>query len=199
MDLIIATKNRGKLEEIKALLKDLDVKISSLADLHNIPEIVEDGKTFLENARKKAQITAKAAGKWVLADDSGLAVDALHGAPGVNSARFAGKQGDYDSNNSKLLHEMDKIPDGKRKAHFICVAVLLSPEGKEWSVEERCDGEIIRELRGAKGFGYDPLFFIPTMEKTMAELNMDEKNKISHRGKAFRKIKEIIKKLTLKE
>jgi len=127
-----------------------------------------------------------------LADDSGLAVEALGGAPGVISARYAGMDGDHVANNKKLLQEMKDISQGKRQAAFICCMVLASPDGKEWDVEDRCEGEIAFELTGSGGFGYDPLFFVPQFGKTMAELTMDQKNSISHRGKALRHMKDVL-------
>jgi len=194
MEIIVATKNKGKLIEIRDLLKDLRVDVSSLEDYPDIPEIVEDKDSFLENSRKKSSVVTKATGKWSLADDSGLVVDALNGAPGIRSARYAGKQGDHAANNRKLLEEMREVPDGKRRARFVCAMVITSPDGTQWDIEESCEGEILRELKGSGGFGYDPLFFIPDKGFTMAELPLNEKNKISHRGKALRHMKEIIKK-----
>jgi len=193
MELILATKNKHKVEELKKLFDDADLKMFSLLDLPNIPNVIEDGKTFLENARKKAREIAALTGKMTLADDTGLAVNALDGAPGVYSARYSGRDKDYQANNQKLLEEMIKIPDEKRQAAFVCVMVLITPDGKEFDVEGRCEGMILKELKGDGGFGYDPLFFIPHLNKTLAELSMDEKNKISHRGIALRKIREIIR------
>jgi XTP/dITP diphosphohydrolase len=192
MNLILATRNNGKVEELRALLEGMPVELASLADHPEVPRIVEDGDTFLANARKKAREVAQAAGQWALADDSGLAVDALGGAPGVISARYAGKDGDHAANNAKLLDEMKDVPAGKRQAAFICCMVLASPDGKEWDVEDRCEGEIAFELTGSGGFGYDPLFFVPQFGKTMAELTMDQKNSISHRGKALRHMKDVL-------
>ncbi len=192
MDLVLATRNRGKVAELKAMLKSKGVKVTSLEDHPEIPEIEEDGKTFLENARKKAYAVAKATGCITLADDSGLVVKALGGAPGVNSARYAGKQGDYAANNEKLLKEMRYVPDGKRQAAFVCTMVLADPGGMEWHVEGRCEGVITREYKGTGGFGFDPLFFVPEEGATMAELPMDRKNAISHRGKALQKMYEIL-------
>lgn len=192
MYLILATRNNGKVEELEALLEGMSVKLASLADHPEVPKTVEDGDTFLANARKKAREVAQAAGQWALADDSGLAVDALGGAPGVISARFAGRDGDHAANNVKLLEEMKDVPVGKRQAAFICCMVLASPDGKEWDVEDRCEGEIAFELTGSGGFGYDPLFFVPQFGKTMAELTMDQKNSISHRGKALRHMKDVL-------
>lgn len=192
MDIVLATRNRGKLEELRALLRGLPVRITSLADHPEVPEIVEDGATFLENARKKARSVMKATGQWALADDSGLEVDQLGGEPGVRSARYAGKNGDHPANNAKLLDEMRDIPAGRRQAAFVCTMVLASPNGREWDVEDRCEGEIGFDLKGSGGFGYDPLFYIPKFSRTMAELTMDEKNAISHRGKALRHMGQVL-------
>jgi len=192
MNLILATRNNGKVEELRALLKGLSVELTSLADHPDLPKTVEDGDTFLANARKKAHEVAKATGQWALADDSGLAVEALDGAPGVISARYAGKDGDHAANNSKLLEAMKDVPAGKRQAAFVCCMVLASPDGKEWHVEDRCEGEIVFELTGTGGFGYDPLFYVEQFGKTMAELEMDQKNSISHRGKALRQMKDVL-------
>lgn len=192
MNLILATRNDGKVEELRALLEGMPVELTSLVDHPDVPKTVEDGSTFLANARKKAHEVAKATGQCALADDSGLAVDALDGAPGVISARYAGKDGDHAANNQKLLKEMEDVPEGKRQAAFVCCMVLASPDGREWDVEDRCDGEIAFELTGSGGFGYDPLFFVPQFGKTMAELTMDQKNSISHRGKALRHMKDVL-------
>lgn len=192
MDIVIATKNRDKLSELKSLLEGLHIGIASLFEYPEIPDIVEDGASFEENARKKALAVAQATAGWALADDSGLAVDALGGEPGIYSARFAGRQGDYAANNAKLIEVMRDIPDGKRGAAFVCAIVLMAPDGREWTVEGRCAGTILRGPKGSYGFGYDPLFFIPEEDKTMAELPSDRKNEISHRGRALAKIREIL-------
>jgi len=192
MDIILATRNSGKVDEIRRLLADMDVRLSFLEDHPGVPDIFEDGDTFLENAMKKAREAAHATGMWSLADDSGLVVDALGGRPGVHSARYAGKQGDYEANNRRLLEEMAEVPNGSRQARFECVLALVSPDGREWSVEGRCEGEIGRELKGSGGFGFDPLFYVSGKGKTMAELPMEVKNKISHRGRALVKMREIL-------
>ena len=192
MEIVLATRNEGKVKELRAMLSGLDFVVTSLADHPEVPEIVEDGGTFLENARKKARAVVEITGRMALADDSGLAVDALGGLPGVNSARYAGTQGDYKANNEKLLREMADVPDGERSAAFVCTMVLARPGGEEWDVEGRCEGRIIREYRGSGGFGYDPLFYVPAEGLTMAELPMGRKNEISHRGKALAQMKEIL-------
>jgi XTP/dITP diphosphohydrolase len=194
MELVLATHNQGKVVELRAMLEGLTVRLSSVIDYHypRIPEIVEDGETFLDNARKKAHTVAEATGRLALADDSGLVVEALGGEPGVHSARYAGRQGNYRANNEKLLAEMAEVPDGKRQAAFVCVMVLAEPDGEEWVVEGRCEGEILRDYRGEGGFGFDPLFFVPGEKATMAELSIERKNQISHRGQALAKMKQII-------
>jgi XTP/dITP diphosphohydrolase len=192
MEIVLATRNEGKVRELVAMLSGLDIVVTSLVDHPEIPEIVEDGETFLENARKKARAVVEITGRMVLADDSGLVVRALGDAPGVNSARYAGRQGDNKANNEKLLGEMADVPDGERGAAFVCTMVLAGPGGEEWDVEGRCEGRIIREYRGSGGFGYDPLFYVPAEGLTMAELPMGRKNEISHRGRALRKMKKIL-------
>jgi XTP/dITP diphosphohydrolase len=192
MRLVLATRNKNKVEELLHLLAGLDVRLSSLLDHPEVPEVVEDGATFLANAQKKAHEVASATGEWALADDSGLVVEALGGEPGVHSARYAGKQGDYAANNRKLLAEMQGVPDGKRQAAFVCTMVLASPAGQEWTATGRCDGRIIRELTGSMGFGFDPLFYVEAERATMAELPMARKNAISHRGRALAKMREIL-------
>lgn len=192
MQLVLATHNKGKIREILKLLDGVDVSITSLGDQPEVPDIVEDGLTFLENARKKAHAVARAADSWALADDSGLEVCALGGKPGIHSARYAGRQGDNAANNRKLLEEMRHVPDGERQAAFVCVMVLAAPDGREWAVEGRCEGEIGRRLKGTEGFGFDPLFYLPQESKTMAELPLERKNALSHRGQALRKIREVV-------
>jgi len=192
MELVLATRNEGKVRELRAMLEGLGVEVSSLADHPEVGEIVEDGATFLANARIKARAVAEVTGRMALADDSGLQVAALGGAPGVMSARYAGRQGDHRANNEKLLREMEGVPDGERQAAFVCAMVLAQPGGLEWDVEGRCEGRITREYSGSRGFGFDPLFFVPSENATMAELTMERKNEISHRGRALHRMKEIL-------
>lgn len=192
MHLVLATRNRGKVAELLELLGGLKIGISSLADYPDIPDVQEDGKTFLDNARKKARLVMRATGRWTLADDSGLVVDRLGGEPGVRSARYAGRQGDHAANNRKLLSEMKGVPDDERCAAFVCAMILASPDGREWDVEGRLEGVIARGPAGSGGFGFDPLFYVPEEGKTVAELSMARKNEISHRGRALNKIREIL-------
>jgi XTP/dITP diphosphohydrolase len=192
LELIIATRNAGKVREIRKALKGLGLRIYSLGDFSDVPDIDEDGKSFTENALKKARFFSRYFGKLTIADDSGLEVDALKGLPGIYSARYAGKWASNRENNRKLLREMEGVPLSKRGARFNCAMAIVSHDGKEAVAEGSCKGRIgFREV-GKKGFGYDPLFILPQYGKTMAQLSLLEKNRISHRGKALRKLREII-------
>lgn len=191
--LVIASHNEGKIREIKEILFDLNLDLKSLKDFPDIPEIVEDGKTFEENALKKARVVFSTLQTPVLSDDSGLEVYALNMQPGVYSARFAGEPKDYQKNNQKLLKFLENYHDDERKARFRCVVVFKTFE-TEQIVEGFCTGRIITELRGSGGFGYDPLFIPDGYQQTFAELPQDIKNSISHRGSAFNQIKSVIKK-----
>jgi len=195
MQLVLATRNRGKIREIKYILSDFPIEIKSLLDFPNIPEIEETGNTFEENALIKAKTVAKLTGLPALADDSGLAVDCLNGAPGVYSARYAGEGADDKKNNEKLLRELEGIPLERRGAAFVCVIALCIPKGNCYIEEGKCKGVISLSPRGSYGFGYDPIFFLPDYGKTMAELPLEVKNQISHRYKALKKIKSLIRKL----
>jgi XTP/dITP diphosphohydrolase len=184
--IVLATRNEGKVRELREMLKDFPVDLRSLNDFGPIPEAVEDGASFDENAYKKAHFTAKVLGLPAMADDSGLVVAALDGAPGVYSARYAGeKAGDAD-NIAKLLAEMADRSD--RNAAFECVISIAVPSGPALTYEGRCEGEITREPRGKGGFGYDPVFYSPELGKTFAESAMDEKNRVSHRGRALAQV-----------
>ncbi|MDL1972903.1 MAG: XTP/dITP diphosphatase [Deltaproteobacteria bacterium] len=195
MQIVLATRNRGKIREIKYILSDLPIEIKSLLDFPNIPEIEEKGNTFEENALIKAKTVAKLTGLPALADDSGLAVDCLNGAPGVYSARYAGEGADDKKNNEKLLRELEGIPLERRGAAFVCVIALCIPKGNCYIEEGKCKGVISLSPRGSYGFGYDPIFFLPDYGKTMAELPLEVKNQISHRYKALKKIKSLIRNL----
>ena len=193
-NLVLATKNPGKVREFRALFWDLPrLRVQALDELGKLPDVVEDGKTFEENAIKKAREIAAATGQLVLADDSGLEVDALGGRPGVHSARYAGRQGNDEANNDKLLAELAHVPDGQRRARFRVVLVLADPNGPlgdDVHIEEGvCEGEILRGRRGSDGFGYDPLFKPDGHEQSMAELPPEEKNSISHRASAAAKMR----------
>lgn len=192
MELIVATKNKKKLEEIKELLKGLKFKISSLADYPNSPRIIENGKTFRDNAIKKAVKIAKFSGKLTLGEDSGLCVDALGGKPGVYSSRFAGKGKSDQQNNLKLLKLLEDKPLNKRKAHYVCAVALADKYGLVGVTEGTCNGLIGFEFKGHFGFGYDPLFVIPKYKKTFAQLGGGVKHKMSHRFRALKKAKVIL-------
>jgi len=181
--LVIATKNKGKSAEIKGFLKDFPIDVKDLNDFGPIPEAVEDGKTFEENAYKKASFTAKILGLPALADDSGLEVEALAGEPGVYSARYAGPNATDPENNAKLIQALSGSRD--RKARFCCVLSLAVPTGPALTYEAFCEGIILDSPRGGSGFGYDPLFLYPSAGKTFAEMTMEEKLAVSHRGRAL--------------
>jgi len=187
--LVLATQNEGKIQEIKLLLQRPGLEILSLSDLPDLaPEVIEDGATFEDNARKKAIEIAKWSNLPALADDSGLLVDTLDGKPGVESARFAGIDGDSEANMAKLLSLMKSFPDGERQARFKACIVVAAPDGRTWEVEGSVEGLITREKRGQGGFGYDPVFFYPELRKTFAEIDPAEKNIHSHRGKALKSL-----------
>ena len=184
MRLLIATHNEGKRVEYAALLCDLGPEIVSLADLGVDAVVEEDGASYAENALLKARGYAFGAGLVTLADDSGLEVDGLNGAPGIHSARYGGSGVSDAERCMKLLREMECVPDGRRGARFRCVIALVWPDGREETVEGTCEGWIARQPRGENGFGYDPVFYIPEYECTMAELPTAVKNRISHRARA---------------
>lgn len=185
-EIVIASKNKGKIREIRQIYSDLPV---SVVEDPGLPEVLEDGATFAENARKKALQIARTSGKWALADDSGLEVDALAGAPGVHSARWSGR-GD-EGNNEKLLAELRDVPPPARTARYRAVVVVATPDGRVIAeADGACEGVIGFDRRGSGGFGYDPLFVVPALGRTMAELDPATKNSISHRGQALRRLRE---------
>lgn len=184
--LVIATRNKGKTAEIRDLLKDFPVEIKNLDDFGPIPEVVEDGDTFDENAYKKASFTARILGYPALSDDSGLVVEALNGAPGVHSARWAGSDASDAQRCKKLLKALEGQTN--RAAAFECVISIAVPEGPALTYEDRCEGLIERAPAGENGFGYDPVFFFPPLKKTFAQLTMAEKSRVSHRGKALQQV-----------
>ncbi|MBL7179284.1 MAG: XTP/dITP diphosphatase [Desulfobacterales bacterium] len=188
MILVIATQNRGKTAEIRDLLKEFNVTIKNLDDFGPIPAVEEDGTTFDENAYQKASFTARTLGLPALADDSGLLVDALQGAPGVHSARYAGASATDEERCLKLLEEMKA--KSNRKAAFECVISIAVPAGQALTYEARCEGLVADKPSGSNGFGYDPVFFYPPLNKTFAELTMEEKSRVSHRGKALAQLKD---------
>jgi XTP/dITP diphosphohydrolase len=188
--LILGTRNRKKRQEIVQILSAPELTFGDLSEWPQAPEIEEDGSTFEENACKKASVLAVDLGHWVLGEDSGLVVPVLRGEPGVYSARFAGKQGDDEANNNKLLSELEGVPDEKRGAYYVCTAALADPRGKIHAlVEGRCHGVILRERHGAGGFGYDPLFLIPEYHKTFGELSAVVKDALSHRARALERLR----------
>ncbi|MCX5869189.1 MAG: XTP/dITP diphosphatase [Deltaproteobacteria bacterium] len=181
--LILATTNTNKVKEFQEILKDFPIEIRSLADFGPLPEAIEDGETFDDNAYKKAIHTAKILGFPAIADDSGLVVEALNGAPGVYSARYAGEKATDKENVDKLLQDMQGIKN--RRAAFQCVLSIAVPSGPALTYEGSCEGILLDERRGETGFGYDPIFYFEDLGKTFAECTMEEKNKVSHRGKAL--------------
>lgn len=184
--LLIATTNRGKLKEIARLLPGIN--LLTLSDFPDLPEVVEDGDTFQANAQKKAVESARASGLLTLADDSGLEVDALNGAPGVHSARYSGDNATDATNNALLLKNIADISDADRTARFRCVIAVSQPNGIVETAGGTCEGVILRAERGNGGFGYDPLFLVPERDLTFAELDPETKNGVSHRGRALRAI-----------
>lgn len=192
--LVIASGNEGKVAEIKAVLADCPFEIRSLKDYQDVPAVVEDGDSFFANALKKARTVAELTGEMTLADDSGLEVDALDGAPGIYSARYAGENATDEENNRKLLSRLAAVPAGKRTATFKCVLVLYNPDGTYEYLEGDWRGLIHNEPAGDRGFGYDPVFFLPERGITVAQLPDDLKNSISHRGQALHKLRDRLKK-----
>lgn len=185
--LVLATRNPGKTTEIRELLQGFPVEIKNLSDFGPIPEVEEDGDTYDANAYKKASFTARVLGVPALADDSGIAVDALNGAPGVHSARYGGQSACDEDRRRKLLAEMEGRTH--RKAAFECVISLAVPSGPALTYEGRCEGVLAEAPAGANGFGYDPIFYYPPLQKTFAELTREEKSRVSHRGKALRELR----------
>lgn len=191
--LILGTRNKKKIQEITPLLADLSISLVDVGQLPDVPEIPEEGNTFLANASAKAQGVARAAREWTLAEDSGLVVPALNGEPGVDSAIYAGTHGEDGANNVKLLAKIATVPEAERGAYYVCVAVLCSPDGEIKAVTEgRCHGRIVSEAHGGGGFGYDPLFLIPEYHKTFGELAPVVKAALSHRAKAITNLRPAI-------
>jgi XTP/dITP diphosphohydrolase len=193
MKIVFASSNEGKVKEIKEMLEGMGIELVSLKDYADMPEIVEDGKSFLENALKKAKIVSEITGETVLADDSGLEVDILGGEPGIYSSRYAGENATDEENTAKLLSRLKDIPQEKRGASFRCVLVLYRKDGSYRYFEGKWRGQIIDESRGNNGFGYDPIFLVPELKMTAAELTEEIKNKISHRGQAFAQLKKSLR------
>ncbi|MFH0959085.1 MAG: XTP/dITP diphosphatase [Pseudomonadota bacterium] len=184
--LVIATRNRGKFVEIARLLRGTEVDLLSLDDFPELPDVLEDGETFEENALKKARFVSTSLGLPALADDSGLCVDALSGRPGVMSARYAGPKADDRLRYIKILEEMREIEDHLRTARFVCAVALVCPGGQEELFRGVCEGLILREPRGVGGFGYDPIFYYEELGRSFGELDLETKNLVSHRGRALK-------------
>ena len=198
IELLVATTNPSKLAEVQAFLSSWPIRIRSLRDLKDPPAVVENGATFEANALKKARTLADFSGLLTLADDSGLEVEALGGAPGIYSARYCGREGDDAENNRKLLRELTGVAEAKRTSRFVCALALCAPEEfamADWTVRETCDGLIACELTGVNGFGYDPLFFYAPFGKTFGEIDRETKATVSHRGKALKKLAQALPQL----
>lgn len=192
MQLVLATNNKGKVKEIKQLLTDLPITILTADDFLEFPDVEETGETFVENALLKANAIAEFCDLPALADDSGLEVDALDGAPGVYSARYASEDGNAVKNNDKLIKELKNVPDGQRTARFKCVIAINWGDGTTDTVEGAVEGVIAHDIAVGNGFGYDPVFYYPPAKKRFSEMTMEEKNSVSHRGKALQKARELI-------
>lgn len=186
-EVILASRNAGKIEEFTILLRGLVKKMSSLCDLDTVYDVIENGDTYSENALKKALFISLQMNKTCLADDSGLEVETLDGRPGIFSSRFAGEKSTDEENISKLLSQLIDKPN--KKARFVCSLALVFPGGRQLTAEGQCEGIILDKPRGTRGFGYDPVFFLEDLNKTMAELTLDEKNQISHRARAVGELK----------
>jgi XTP/dITP diphosphohydrolase len=187
-EVIIATKNPGKAKEFEHIFSSRGIKVRTLLDFPEIPDVDETGSTFEENAILKADAVAQALGKMVIGDDSGLIVDALEGRPGIYSARYAGEPKNDENNTDKVLSELKGLPEEKRSARFYCALAVAIPGQETMTVSGTCEGRILEERRGSNGFGYDPVFYVPEKGLAMAELSSDEKNKISHRANALKKL-----------
>jgi XTP/dITP diphosphohydrolase len=194
--IIVGTRNRKKLQEILEILGDMNLKFADLSRFPSAPEVIEDRATFEANARKKATKLAFDLHQWVIGEDSGLVVPVLSGRPGVYSARYAGKHGDDEANNDRLLAELAPLPDDRREAYYVSTAALSDPEGKIQAViEGRCHGRILRERQGTGGFGYDPLFLIPEYHRTFGELSPRVKHALSHRARALEHLRPVLRRL----
>lgn len=190
MKVVFASGNEGKVKEVSSMLSGTGIELVSLNNYKGVPEIVEDGLSFQENALKKARIIYEFTGETTLADDSGLMVDALNGEPGIYSSRYAGAEATDKENNAKLLDKLKNIPAEKRTAAFHCSLILYKKNGNFEAFEGKWQGQIIEEERGTNGFGYDPIFWVPELKMTAAELPSEVKNRVSHRGQAVAKLKD---------
>ena len=190
--IVFATTNAGKIKEIKEILADFDVEVASMKEMNITADIEENGATFEENSLIKARAVSKLTGLPALADDSGLEVDYLNGEPGIYSARYLGRDTDYDYKNNYIIKKLKDAKGEERSARFVCVISLVLPDGREFVKKGVMEGRIGYEIKGENGFGYDPIFYLPEYGKTSAEISAEEKNKISHRGKALSAMKELI-------
>ena len=195
--IVLATKNKGKIKEMRELLAPMNIEVLSLADFLPVDDAEENGATFAENAMLKARFYFAHTGTPCLADDSGLEVDALGGRPGVYSARYSGEDATDAANNAKVLREMEGIEKDKRTARFRCAMAFVG-EGVELTTDGTCEGTLLTEERGQGGFGYDPIFYVPKFDRTLAEMSSEEKNSISHRGAAVRKMADLIAEMMAK-
>jgi XTP/dITP diphosphohydrolase len=193
--IVVATKNKGKAKEFEQLFSRYGIEVKTLLDFPAIPDIEETGETFEENAMIKAETVAKLINEYVVADDSGLAVDALDGRPGIYSARYAGPGKDDEANIDKVLKELEGVRQEKRTARFYCALALAGPGVATITVSGTCEGMILYERKGSGGFGYDPIFYVPSENRSMAELSPERKNKISHRAEAMKQLERHIQKL----
>ena len=199
MKLVLATRNEGKVREIGEILKDENgIELLSLRNYPDAPDVVEDGRTYEENAIKKASVLAEYSGHLTIADDSGLAVDALDGAPGIHSARYAGENASDEDRIVKLLDALQDVPDNRRSGRFICAVAIAEPHAQVQVVRGVCEGRIIRTPRGTAGFGYDPIFVPVGYERTFAELGDEIKNQISHRAKALDEARKLLSQVNFK-
>ena len=192
-EVVLATRNRHKIEELAVLLGDLGIRIRTLADFPHAPEVEEDGTTCEANAIKKACEIARVTGLTAVADDTGLEVDALDGRPGVYAARYAGEHATYEDNCRKLVQELEGVPHERRTARFITVAAIAVPGEPVQVTQGVLNGYITERASGSKGFGYDPVFYVPELKATLAEIAAEQKNRISHRAKAFLQAKELLR------
>lgn len=194
--ILFATGNEGKMREIRSILADTGAEVLSMKEAGVSLDIVEDGVTFEENALIKARAVAAAligTDSVVLADDSGLVIDALGGEPGIYSARYMGENTSYEEKNANLIGRLEGVPDEKRTARFVCAIAAVMPDGREFTVQGAIEGRIDYEQKGEGGFGYDPIFYVPEFGKTTAEMTAEEKNRVSHRGKALKHMKEVLR------
>ena len=199
MQIVLATRNQHKKQELVALLGDLPIAIRTLDEFPGAPDVIEDGDTCEANAMKKAVEIARYTGLTAVADDTGLEVDALGGRPGVFAARYAGEQASYNDNCRKLLRELREVPRDKRGARFVTVAAIAIPGGKTQLVKGVLEGSIAEEAAGSHGFGYDPVFVVPEYHQTLAQLSPDVKNRISHRARAFTQAKTLLQQMPMEQ